>query len=421
MVAPDEHEDASFYLDLSECDDAAADYTEHDPDAVDHFEREAEPGPPSLTVVGADSPPRTAHRHEWFADLTTEKGKAPEHFGMAVGGDPGDGPNLLYDAKVNTVFGPPGSGKSWLGALAAVECTEWTYAVVIDYEDEAASWAMRLLALGLPESDLGMIQYVRPDGPLTTDAFMLDRVLAHIGDAPEREGGLVVIDSVGRAMAADGLSESNPQHVMAWMNALPVALTRRGWTVLLVDHQGKHVGDSPTESFRKIAEVAAAYRLAPEERFSATRAGYARLVVKKDRYGTFTEGEVVGEFIVQPPEVGAADGTTTFTLAAPDTWRRTHGKRAGASGHVMPGSLPEDVLAATYDALVAAGEAQTKNDWKKSVRGHDLPSVNEAMKLLLDGTDPERRVSLREVKRGRTRAHMCWPSAFPERAPVETR
>lgn len=234
-------------------------------------------------------------------------------------------------------------------------------------------------------------------------------------------GGLVVIDSVGRAMATDGLSDSNPQHVMAWMNALPVALTRLGWTVLLIDHQGKSVGDSPTESFRKIAEVAAAYRVAPEERFSVSRAGYARLVGKKDRYGTYTEGETVAEFIVQPPEDGDADGTTAFALAAPGTWRRSRGRGAGVSGHATPGSIPEDVLAATYDTLVAAGEALTKDAWKKAVRGHALPSVNAAMIALLDGADAERRVSLREVKRGKARAHMCWPTAFPDRAPAEAR
>lgn len=418
MMASDEPDDASFCLDLSECDDADADYTERDPDAVDHVERDAEPDPPPLKVVGSDSPPPAIHRHEWFSDLTAAASNAPEHFGMAVGGDPENGPNLLYSRKVHTIFGPPGSGKSWLGALAAVECLEWTYPVLIDYEDDAASWTSRLLGLGLAESDLGMVDYVRPTGPLTTDAFTLDRVLRHIGDgAKYPEGGLVVIDSVGRAMASDGLSESNPQHVMAWMNALPVALTRLGWTVLLIDHQGKTVGDSPTESFRKIAEVAAAYRVAPEERFSVSRAGYARLVVKKDRYGTYTEGETVAEFIVQPPEDG--DGITDFTLAAPGTWRRSHGKRAGASGHATPGSIPENVLAATYDALVAAGEALSKNDWKKAVRGHDLPSVNEAMIALLDGADPERLVSFREAKRGRARPHMCWPSTFPDRAPAE--
>lgn len=421
-MASDEPDDASFSLDLdlSKYDDADADYTEGDPDAADHVERDAEPDLPPLRVVSADAPPPARHLHKWFGDLTAEAGKPPDGFGMAVGDSPENGPNLLYHRKVHTIFGPPGSGKSWLAALAAGECLEWTYPVIIDYEDDAASWSSRLLALGTAKSDLGMVVYVQPGAPLTTDALALDRVLAHIGDAPENEGGLVVIDSVGRAMAIDGLSESNPQHVMAWMNALPVALTRLGWTVMLIDHQGKTPGDSPTESFRKLAEVAAAYRLTPEEKFSASRAGYARLVVKKDRYGTYAEGDTVAELIFQPSGSGDADGPSVFTLAEPGTWRRSHGKAARGSGHAAPVEVPEALLAATYEALVTAGEALTKNDWKKAVRGHDRPSVNAAMVALLGGADSERRVSLREVRRGRARAHMCWPSAFPDRAPTET-
>lgn len=425
MVAPDEHDDASFSLDLSGYDDADANYTERDPDAVDHVERDAEPDP-HPKVVCAESPPPASHRHEWFGDLTAATGEPPDHSCLAVGGDSEHGPCLLYDRKVNTVFGPPGSGKSWLAALGAVEVTEWGSAVVIDYEDDAASWSSRLRALlaldpraneyeRWIEVGLAGVRYVRPSGPLTTDPYTLERLLRHIGDT--EAGGLVVLDSVGRAMSTDGLSESNPQHVMAWMNALPVALTRLGWAVLLIDHQGKNVGDSPTESFRKVAEVAAAYRLAPRQQFTRTRAGYADLVVKKDRYGTYSEGETVAEFIVQPLEEADTDGATDFKLAPPGAWRRSHSKGAGASRHATPGELPEDVLAATYEALVAAGDAMTKNDWKAAVRGHDRPSVNAAMIALLDGADVDRRVSYREVRRGRTRAHMCWPTAFPDRAP----
>ena len=200
---------------------------------------------------------------------------------------------LFYRARINSVQGASGDGKSWAALAGIVERIQRDeVAALIDWEDNPDGIASRLLALGLTPRQIARVDYRNPATGIGSQ--WARSALAGM----ERRGpSIVVLDSVGEAMAASGVDGNADGEVAAWM-ARVKAISR--WecrpAVVLVDHIPKDPDSrSPGAigSQRKLAAVTgASYRSTQVVAFSRTKAGKLKLTVEKDRLGNRAKGSV---------------------------------------------------------------------------------------------------------------------------------
>lgn len=111
-------------------------------------------------------------------------------------------------------------------------------------------------------------------------------------------------------MALDGVRPNDDDHVARWYRRLPRRLANLGPTVLCLDHLTKN-GDGrglyAIGSQRKRAAVSgAAYLFETIDEFGKGRVGVTRLVVAKDRHGTYVKGETAARFVLEPEPSGSA-------------------------------------------------------------------------------------------------------------------
>ncbi len=203
----------------------------------------------------------------------------------------------LYAESINTVYGPPGMGKSWV-ALATVldEARRGNDCLIIDYENmPAVTWRRLIMDLGASRADIERIDIVHPDGGIgaAVDAGLLSKPYT-----------LVVIDSVGHAMAAEGgLNSYDDGDVAEWGFRALQGVQRACGTaaVLTIDHVPKDGGSAgPIGSQRKRADISGvAWRLVSEgsRPFKRGTAGGYKMKCEKDREGTFGQGEKVDVFV----------------------------------------------------------------------------------------------------------------------------
>lgn len=322
----------------------------------------------------------------------------------------GDGydDGLLYAGRVNALIGQTTAGKSWAAALAVAEELRDTwdlrYAVVFDYEATRGEWEDRLRLLGVSEEALReRLIYISPREPFTHE---VRRILA--GVLSQRYPTLAIVDSLSAAMSVDGLRESDPVDVKRWADGLPRFLTAADITVLVVDHAGKD--DSARFARESIAKMeivsGAAYQLRAVRPFSRLQPGHSTVICSKDRHGYHAVGEHVGDLVVEP----GPDGTVLRpALRPPGTASKGSRQRARDGGE----DCTQDVLLALREARQALG----KVEWREAAAGiaASPAEVSAAIKTLTSGEDAP--VSVREVRRGRTRKHLCWPADQPEKAP----
>lgn len=200
---------------------------------------------------------------------------------------------LLYAKRINSVYGSHTAGKTWFSLWCANESEQPT--LYIDYEDSASGFKARTSAMD--EKLSKKVVHHRPTGPINVTS-----VLAAI----ERFGvGLVVIDSVGEAMASMGLDSNAEKDTTRWMAEVADAIADAGPAVLLVDHIAKKNEGTPTQvgSFRKAAAITgASFVLENKVGFSREKAGQSILTCTKDRNGTFATGEVVAKVDFLPTD-----------------------------------------------------------------------------------------------------------------------
>ena len=149
-----------------------------------------------------------------------------------------DGRTLLYEARLNSIFGEPGLAKSWIALMTCIEVLRNGSRVIWwDFEDRPDTLVTRLNALGAGElvgSD--NIIYATPDlqgekEELAAMARWLSR-----GTRP----GLLVLDSVESAGLPTESNDAAPwykDHVNPFLDA--------GDGVLLLDHVPKRRIDRP--------------------------------------------------------------------------------------------------------------------------------------------------------------------------------
>ena len=225
-----------------------------------------------------------------------------------------DGGGLFYPGMVNGLHGPSGDGKGWVATHAVCQVVgAGGSAAIIDYEDTARSWATRLTQLGMTSEELGGVAYYAADAPIPSE---LVESLGH--------HELVVIDSVGEALAIGGSDPNRDHEVAAWFRRVPRRIASSGPTVLVIDHTTKVNRNDlwPAGSHRKRAAISgAAFVTRVRTAFQRGHGGRVSLVCAKDRHGTYRQGETVGNLVMDDagritlhpanePSTAEWDGTT---------------------------------------------------------------------------------------------------------------
>ena len=151
-----------------------------------------------------------------------------------------DGAALLYEGKLNFLFGTPGTGKSWVAMFTIQEALLRDRRVIYwDHEDSPGTARNRAALLGLDLSEYwreGRFKYLRP-GPEDSDLAMAE-ALAWIGggDGPN----LLVIDSAESAGCPSDGSDVKP-----WLDKFILPFRNVGATVIALDHVPKRTEGRP--------------------------------------------------------------------------------------------------------------------------------------------------------------------------------
>lgn len=278
--------------------------------------------------------------HGWtptnLADVLAGDTSAPVPTVLPVG----DGPGLFYEGRTNMIFGEGGSGKTWIAVQAVAEtilCGRT--AIYIDLEDTPRGLVSRLLLVGLTHQQIadGLI-YLNPEiGWSPTASASIVKLI------DTRDVALVVYDSAGEAMAADGVKGNDDDDVARWFSVGPKYLARRGPTVLVIDHIPKdntHAPLDPIGSQRKKAAIdGACYRIDCPKPPSIDHDGLLVAVVSKDRHGHHQRGHKAAQVAVTHPHPGTVELTVTAPEKAP----------TDAAGNFRPTVLMERVSRTVED------------------------------------------------------------------------
>jgi len=200
-----------------------------------------------------------------------------------------DGECLFYAGKVHSVHGESESGKSWFVQCAAAECLNAGKPVLyVDFEDDVAGIANRLILLGVSEEVVDnpeLFVYVRPE-----QTFAITAERAAFAALLAREFEFVVIDGVTDAMGLFGYSVKDNDHISTWQRDVPRTIARRtGAAVACVDHVSRDTegrGRFALGGQHKLAGLdGAAFVVEMEKPFAQGIAGVASVRVGKDRPG----------------------------------------------------------------------------------------------------------------------------------------
>lgn len=227
-----------------------------------------------------------------------------------------DGRGLFYMAAVNSIGGDPGVGKTFAALLAVIAAlAQGLPVLLIDYEDTPGRLRARLTALGVTDSQLGLVHGVKD--PERFYPAHIDQLVALIG----REGiAVVVIDSVTEALEAHDLDENQGGDYSRWFRTIPKRLALAGPAVILIDHRPKPSQTVRNASARGVWAVGSRHKLAaadlsyvleqaePFSRATPGKTGKLDLMVAKDKHGGIGgRGDIVARFELTPTTEGAVD------------------------------------------------------------------------------------------------------------------
>lgn len=211
-----------------------------------------------------------------------------------------DGHGLMYQGRVNSLFGLSESAKSWIAMHACVqEIGNGDRVLYLDFEDTPEGTLARIRALGVGDDDMRhQWRYIHPEGPL--EPMERGRFGARVSE--DGRANLAVFSAVLEAydptlIVADGMTSLYGLHghdtneatatevVFSWLKAL----CRNGrTTVIVIDHTGKTSGPgaAPLGAHHKIASVqGASLRVDVVDRPMPGAVGTVRLMIAKDRLG----------------------------------------------------------------------------------------------------------------------------------------
>ena len=204
-------------------------------------------------------------------------------------------PPLFYPQRINSLFGESGGGKTWVALAAVAEVARaGERALLIDYEDNPAGIAERLVLLGLADDEIANVDYRNPTSGIGLGLNAL-REAEH-----DAHWSLIIIDSTGEAMAAGAIDSNADREVAQWFALVKLLMRLPGGpAVVVLDHVPKDK-DAPSSyaigSQRKRAAVTgAAYRVDTLKEPAKGRNGKLKLTVAKDRPGNRPKGAVAAE------------------------------------------------------------------------------------------------------------------------------
>lgn len=212
-----------------------------------------------------------------------------------------DGLGLMYEGRVNMLYGPSESAKSWVALhTSQQEMARGNRVMYLDFEDEPVSTLERLIALGASPDDVRMsFTYIRPEDPLepmqrnrwgqvnASDSGRLNQQVFQ--KALDRvDPALIVADGMTVLYGLHGLDSNDAVStdvITGWLKKL----TRNGrTTVIIIDHTVKSAekGSMPIGSQHKVAMVQGTLlQVWPIVQPVPGRVGEMELVVLKDRPG----------------------------------------------------------------------------------------------------------------------------------------
>lgn len=217
------------------------------------------------------------------------------------------GTPLLYPGMSHVFIGEPGRGKSMIGQwLCISEARAGRTCLFIDLEKNLPVFIERLKAMGCTEDEASRIGYWRLTKSFSPAA--MERINAF---AQRNIVGVIVIDSVGRAVSRAGLDENNNNDVRTWYDTVVDPMSRWGSTPAMIDHVPKPNQSNGEARYAKGAGAkldvitGAAYLVRFAAPFSKEKAGFAKVIVAKDNNGERAEGELAAEMHVTPHHDGA--------------------------------------------------------------------------------------------------------------------
>lgn len=197
-----------------------------------------------------------------------------------------DGLGLIYGDAITSLFGDKQAGKSWLMLYEALRQVRAGRTVGwLDWEMSRPRFLGRLLSLGACEADLAGFVYL----PMSKSSFE-DARLALVR-LPK--GSLIVIDSVVRALVNEGedADENSAMAYLRFFEQLAALRKARGCPVVAIDHVGHGARHRSRGTSSKGQALDAEMQMVVVEKWSRTSAGWAALIVRKDRDGYLEQDE----------------------------------------------------------------------------------------------------------------------------------
>lgn len=286
-----------------------------------------------------------------------------------------DGDALFYSGRTNMLMGESEAGKTWLALCAAKQVLDAGGRVlVLDYEDEAATFKSRMLALGVDEAVLDddlRVVYVRPDEPLQdhrTGAYTTAGT--DFLDLLEQSFDLVIIDGVTDAMQLEGFDPNNNAELAIWNRLVPKRIAiRTGAATVMLDHYGKIVGDPRYAiggQHKRNMITGASYGLEVTEPIGRAKSGGGRLIIGKDRPG-YVRGRAtkIDRGLLVPAVYGVDHDEFSGRVSV-----RVE-PFISAATHADELAVDMELVRLLYQGLEQASVPLSGRGWKGSVRGKD--------------------------------------------------
>lgn len=204
----------------------------------------------------------------------------------AAGARRDDGEFLLYAAAVNTLVGPPESGKTLIAAaMSADQIFSGGSVLWIDLDHNGAQATIaRLRSFGVPAETL-----VDPTRFRLALPEERDELLGVVADAAAWSPSLAVVDSLGELIPMFGANSNDADEYTDVNRRTLAALALTGCAVLAIDHEAKNDRSKSygaTGTAAKKRTIDGAYlRVYPVVAFVPGVGGKASLSIVKDRHG----------------------------------------------------------------------------------------------------------------------------------------
>lgn len=195
----------------------------------------------------------------------------------------------LYRGMLHAVVGEGESGKTWIGAQAALNAAQEMHQVlIIDGEMSAPAWRRRLNALGANSQDLQFIGYAEMDAR-SVEPDVITATLAAMTAGPSwPAAGLLVWDSALSMLSRTAKSENDNAEVSRVYDKLRDVVRRTNAAGLIVDHVTRGstslVSRGATAKFNAL-DISYGVRLAEGCVPSPIEPWSSVITVEKDRHG----------------------------------------------------------------------------------------------------------------------------------------